>query len=81
MLWMDTARLTCVPGPNDFLQKLVELWNSFLSGQKEWPDSMKTAKIVTPKKKDVTKSMMDVRPITILSLLYRVLSKAWTKKL
>ena len=79
MLWMDTARLTCVP--NDFLQKLVELWNSFLSGQSEWPDSMKTAKIVTTKKKDVTKSMMDVRPITILSLLYRVLSKAWTKKL
>ena len=79
MLWMDTTRLTCVP--IDLLSKLVELWNSFLLGQCEWPDSMKLAKIVTPKKKEVTKSMMDVRPITILSLLYRVLSKAWTKKL
>ena len=79
MLWMDTTRLTCVP--NDLLKKLVELWNSFLSGQSEWPDSLKLAKIVTPQKQEVTKSMMDVRPITILSLLYRVLSKAWTKKL
>ena len=79
MLWMDTTRLTCVP--HDLLQKLVDLWNDFLSGQTEWPDSLKMAKIVTPKKKEVTKSMMDVRPITILSLLYRVLSKAWTKKL
>ena len=34
-----------------------------------------------PKKKETTMSMMDVRPITILSLLYRVLSKTWTKKL
>ena len=48
MLWMDTTRLTCVP--DDLLKKLVELWNSFLSGQSEWPDSMKLAKIVTPKK-------------------------------
>ena len=76
---MDTTRLMCVP--HDLLQKLVDLWNDFLSGQTEWPDSLKMAKIVTPKKKDVTKTMMDVRPITILSLLYRVLSKAWTKKL
>ena len=71
--------MTCVP--DDLLCKLVELWNKFLSGQTEWPNSLKLAKIVTPKKKEITKSMMDVRPITILSLLYRVLSKAWTKKL
>ena len=79
MLWMDTTRLTCVP--IDLLNKLVELWNSFLLGHVDWPDTMKLAKIVTPKKKEVTNSMMDVRPITILSLVYRVLSKAWTKKL
>ena len=77
--WTLTTRLTCVPIA--LLKKLVELWNSFLLGQRVWPDSMKLAKIVTPRKKEVTKSMMDVRPITILSLLYRVLSKAWTKKL
>ena len=71
--------MTCVP--DDLLGKLVELWNRFLSGQTEWPNPLKLAKIVTPKKKEITKSMMDVRPITILSLLYRVLSKAWTKKL
>ena len=78
MLWMDTTRLTCVP--IDLLNKLVELWNSFLLGHEDWPDTMKLAKIVTQKKK-VTNSMMDVRPITILLLVYRVLSKAWTKKL
>ena len=54
---MDTTRLICVP--DDFVKKLVDLWNSFLSGQTEWPDS---PKIVTPKKKETTKSMMDVRP-------------------
>ena len=79
MLWMDTTGLTCVP--IDLLKKLVELWNSFLLGHVDWPDTMKLAKIVTPKKKEVTNSMMDVRPITILSLVYRFLSKAWTKKL
>ena len=68
MLWMDTTRLTCVP--IDLLNKLVELWNSFLLGHEDWPDTMKLAKIVTPKKKEVTNSMMDVRPITILSLVY-----------
>ena len=79
MLWLDATRLTCVP--TDLLHKLVELWNSFLLGHEDWPENMKLAKIVTPKKKEVTNSMMDVRPITILSLVYRVLSKAWTKKL
>ena len=79
MLWLDATRLTCVP--TDLLHKLVELRNSFLLGHEDWPENMKLAKIVTPKKKEVTNSMMDVRPITILSLVYRVLSKAWTKKL
>ena len=69
----------CVP--HGMLKKLLDLWNDFLSGDTPWPDTLQMAKIVTPQKKDVTKSMMDVRPITILSLLYRVLSKAWTKKL
>ena len=71
--------LMCVP--DCLLEKLIQLWNDFLDGQSSWPQNLHFAKIVTPKKKETTLSMMDVRPITILSLLYRVLSKTWTKKL
>ena len=71
--------LMCVP--DSLLEKLIQLWNGFLDGECSWPTNLHLAKIVTPKKKEVTLSMMDVRPITILSLLYRVLSKTWTKKL
>ena len=70
--------LMCVP--DCMLEKLIQLWNGFLDGQFPWPQNLHFAKIVTPKKKETTLSMMDVRPITILSLLYRVLSKTWTKK-
>ena len=71
--------LMCVP--DCLLDKLIQLWNEFLDGKSQWPQTLHFAKIVTPKKKETTLSMMDVRPITILSLLYRVLSKTWTKKL
>ena len=71
--------LMCVP--DCLLDKLIQLWNEFLDGKSQWPQNLHFAKIVTPKKKETTLSMMDVRPITILSLLYRVLSKTWTKKL
>ena len=71
--------LMCVP--DVFLENLIALWNGFLDGHCSWPTNLHFAKIVTPKKKEITLSMMDVRPITILSLLYRVLSKTWTKKL
>ena len=71
--------LMCVP--DCLLDKLIRLWNEYLDGKSQWPQTLHFAKIVTPKKKETTLSMMDVRPITILSLLYRVLSKTWTKKL
>ena len=70
--------LTCVPKP--LLSQLVELWNAFTDGKSSWPAALNFAKIVTPKMKNITLPMMDVRPITILLLLYRILSKTWTKK-
>ena len=71
--------LQCVPVA--LVETLVMLWNELLDGTRQWPSTLNVAKVVTPKKKSITKSMMDVRPITILSLLYRILSKTWTKKL
>lgn len=38
------------------------------------------AKIIVPPKGAQASTMMHVRPITILSLLWRVLSKTWTRK-